>query len=107
MSWVLTIILAATLVLFVALYRRGLSEGRALAALLIQVLLDEDTYRAQQALLGQTIERVEAKTALEFSSKIQLAVSNLAVRLATVTPGSVLLTSHALLWQFKQHNKTS
>lgn len=96
--WILTAVVAVVALFLAALYRRSLKESQCLTGLLIQVLLDQETYNFQKQGLQKLVSEIPAKNALELSTKVQLSVSRLAVQLG----GSVLLASHTLLWNTRQ-----
>jgi hypothetical protein len=102
-AWILTAVLAIIAALFIALYRRSIKESQCLTALLIQVLLDRDTYNFQRDGLSQLVLGMQAANALDLSTKVQLSVAQLALRLG----GSVMLASHGLLWKLKQEGSGS
>ncbi len=98
MAWILTAVLAAVAVNFVLLYLRAIREQRNLTSLVIQILLDDETYRFQQDGLRKLVAGMQVKDAIELSTKVRLSISQFADRVA----GPALLSSGARLWNLKQ-----
>ena len=100
MTWVL-VALVAVVVLLITFYNRALTDSRNLTSLVIQVLLDEQTYETQKEGLNKLVEGLVARDALDLSTKVQLSVSRFANRIGS----STTLASHGLLWTLKQRGK--
>jgi hypothetical protein len=81
------------------LYKRALDEGIGLTSLLVMVLLDESVYKAQRKGLIDFVNRTPAEDAHELSSKVHIAMSDLASKIAK---SEMVLGAPGFLWKLKQ-----
>jgi hypothetical protein len=98
MAWTLTVVLAVIAVVLAAVYRIAVKETRYLTALLIHVLLDEETYRKFQGGLHKMVMELQAKNASDLYTQVSSSLSRPAPQLH----GDLFLESRGLLWKVKQ-----
>jgi hypothetical protein len=97
MEWVIIGVLAVLLLLFISLYRRSLSEGRALGNYALLLLLDEGVYAVQRKGLFDLVPTIDAKNAVDLGFKVNTSLDHLAERLRHNTPLGVV----GMLWKLK------
>ena len=96
----IALIIAVLLIIYlVLLYRRSMKIDRALRNLIVMILLDEQTYQKQKQGMRGLVASIEAKDALDLSTRVFLSVGQFANQLAE--SGSSL-AGHAMLWQAKK-----
>jgi hypothetical protein len=101
-GWLIVGILALLFVLFYRLYWRALSEARQLVNFLVLVLLKDDVREKQRANLIAFIANSNARNAAEIGTAVNLAVTDLAMRLSGNTLGVA-----GILWQVKREQPAS
>ncbi len=98
MEWILIALLVIVVIVLVSIYRRSVSESRALRSFAILILLHDKIYQTQKSGIIELVRGIKAKDAVELSTKVMLSFDELALRLA----GSSVGGAHASLWQLKQ-----
>lgn len=95
MEWI-----AGTFVLLfvvqIAVYRKSLQEGHALANYALLILLDETVYATQRRALADLVRNIDAKNAGDLGTQVNVSLIQLARRL-----GHTLLGVSGLLWKLK------
>jgi hypothetical protein len=98
MAWTLAVVFAVMAVILAAIHWIALRENRYLTALLVQVLLDEDTHKRFQDGLHNLIMEMQAKNASDLYTQVSLSLS----KPASHSTGELSLASSGLLWRLKQ-----
>lgn len=96
-GWLIGAILALLLVNFYKLYWRALSDSRQLVNFLVLVLLKDDVREKQRANLVAFIANSNANGAAEIGTAVNLALTDLAVRMKDNTLGVA-----GILWEVKK-----
>lgn len=97
MIWIAAILAILVALLFV-LYRKAIRETDAVRSMLIMAIFDPSFSQGQRDKAMDYLESVTASDAMQVSLQFNLALDDLAIRLAKSENGSILLGSHAALW---------
>jgi hypothetical protein len=79
--------LGIVIVNLIAIYRRSLSEGRALTNYLLAMTLHDEVYKSQRENLAKFIMMLEAKDPIDLKIKVSIRTGQLAQRVEnTMSP---------------------
>jgi hypothetical protein len=99
MEWILIALLIIAVIVLVSIYRRSVSESRALRSIVILVLLRDAAYQSHRDGLIELVRKTEAKDAMQLYLNVMVSFDAIALRLAQSSTGGAHI---AALWQLKQ-----
>lgn len=94
MEWIIIVVLFLTAVNFIALYWKGIKERLNLRNLLLQILLDEETYKTQKEGLDSLVKNMNVDSAENLAMRVNKSVDNFANKAGKDT----MVASYGLLW---------
>ena len=72
MEWIVIVVLLLTTIKFVALYCKGIRERMNLRSLLLQILLDVETYKTQKEGLSDLVKNMPSvNNAMDLSHRVK------------------------------------
>lgn len=100
MKWIIIVALSLITLNFILLYWRGIKQRDNLRSLLLQILLDADTYKTQKDGLDTLIKGMFVDNAMNLAVRVNKSVDNFADKVGKDT----MIATHGLLWERKHDN---
>lgn len=100
MQWIIIIVLSLITLNFIFLYRRGIKQRDNLRSLLLQIILDVETYKTQKDGLDALVKNMSVDNAVDLAIRVNKSVDNFADKAGKNT----MMATHGLLWKKKNAN---
>jgi hypothetical protein len=83
-------VLGIIIVTLISIYRRSLSEGRALTNFLLAMTLHDEVYKSQRENLSKYITMIEAKDPIDLKMQVALRTQEMVQRVENTVSGMVI-----------------
>jgi hypothetical protein len=86
----LLVVLGITIITLISIYRRSLSEGRALTNFLLAMTLHDEVYKSKRENLSKYITMIEAKDPIDLKMQVALRTQEMVQRVENTVSGMVI-----------------
>jgi hypothetical protein len=86
----LLVVLGITIITLISIYRRSLSEGRALTNFLLAMTLHDEVYKSQRENLSKYITMIAAKDPIDLKMQVALRTQEMVQRVENTVSGMVI-----------------